>query len=521
MCLIAMSYVLFFSSYAGAKNIRPNVYEEKYAAYVIDIGSDRILHHENENKSLHPASLAKLMTLLMVFDALDRGRLRLHNHIYISQHAASMPPSKLDLPAGSTIKVEDAILALVTKSANDVAAALAEKIGGSEKRFAMKMTRKARTLGMKDTRFENASGLHHPRQVSTAHDMAILGRVLLEDYKKYYHFFSTERFTYQGRTYRNHNKLMTRYEGMDGMKTGYIRASGFNLMASAKRGDHRLVGVVFGGRNGRLRNEVMEQILDEAFVKIKGIYILASEVPVPSRKPLEGETETYTLASLGDQAGLYSLTDNNLPAPGKKPVIHTGVSHYDKATGSSRSYAMRDGHFSRWDMLDSSDENSMFNRMIGEGDYDFAVRKRIETGLIAIAAQLQNNHVAQGSGGTYKHMIIKTSGSGEGLTNEKPGSLSEIEPSAASLSNINHDNASGEWSIQVGAFASRDRAENAVTKTLNLLPAPLNTARNKIAPLKTAQGWIYRSRLEGYSKSAAKDACALLADCIALSPLKD
>ena len=170
----------------------------------------------------------------------------LKERVYISKHAASMVPSKLDLPAGSSIKVRDAIYALVTKSANDVAVALAEHIAGSERNFAKKMTRRAKQLGMHSTRFVNASGLHDPRQISTARDMAKLARTVIVNYPSYYRYFSRASFSYRGKTYKNHNKLLGSYAGMDGMKTGYIKASGFNLISSAVRGNRRLIGVVFG-----------------------------------------------------------------------------------------------------------------------------------------------------------------------------------------------------------------------------------------------------------------------------------
>ncbi|MCK5373715.1 MAG: D-alanyl-D-alanine carboxypeptidase [Alphaproteobacteria bacterium] len=465
-----------------AKNIDLNVYKEKYAAFVVDTGTGRVLYHKNENKILHPASLTKLMTLLMVFDALDNGRLKLYSRVYISRHAADMSPSKLGLPVGSTIKVEDAILSLVTKSANDVAAAIAEKLGGTEKEFAYKMNRKARSLGMKQTHFRNASGLHDPKQVSTARDMALLARILITDYEKYYHYFSTKSFTYEGKTYRNHNKLMQSYKGMDGMKTGYIRPSGFNLIASVTRGDHRLIGVIFGGRNGKLRNAQMKKLLDNAFTKVEGIYILANEVPIPKKKPITSIAYTHNNDKSDDNILSVASTPNTI----------------------------QQEKFSRWDMLYSSQEDSMFNRMIGEGDYDITVRNRIETGLIAISAQLNN--------------ISKDKSKKQTQTETSDiivASIHDIEPSATPLYHEISQNLNNNWSIQIGAFTTKDRAENALTETLNMLPMSLNSAKTRIAPIKTAQGWIYRGRFDGYSKNDAKDACAALPDCIVLAPLNN
>jgi len=541
LCLIAIN-VAFTPTQSYAKRTEPNVLKHKYSAFVIDSDSGRVLYRENDNKRLHPASLTKLMTLLMVFDALKRGNLKLYNRVYISRHAANMSPSKLNLPAGSTIKVKDAILALVTKSANDVAVALAEKLGGTESEFALMMTRKARSLGMKRTRFKNASGLHHPKQVSSAHDMAILANVLIKDYKDYYHYFSTKSFTYNGKTYRNHNKLMKSYEGMDGMKTGYIKASGFNLIASAVRQDHRLIGVVFGGRTGSSRNAHMKKLLDDGFRKVAGVYILASKAPVPKRKPQQ-INDNFALASLD----LVTSNSPATPTPSKKPLSDTNKTYATPLT--STDYAAAEEPISRWDMLDSSQEDSMFNRMIGEGDYDITVRNRIETGLIAISAQLRNAQKEDRNIGRIReaHAIVPS------IPSSSPPSVissfaetggvilasanatkdvASIEPSAApsstpfspseeSQTHISKANLSGGWSIQIGAFTSRERTEKALTKTLNTLPPSLNSAKSRIAPLKTAQGWIYRGRFEGYSKTAAKEACSLLPDCITLVPRKD
>ncbi len=538
LCFLFVS-LAFTPMQSNAKHTESNVIKGKYAAYIMDANTGQVLHRNNANKKLHPASLTKLMTLLMVFDALDRGNLRLYNRIYISRHAASMSPSKLNIPAGSTIKVKDAILALVTKSANDVAVALAEKLGGTESEFSYMMTRKARSLGMRHTRFKNASGLHHSKQVSTAHDMAILGQVMVTDYKKYYHYFSTKSFSYKGKTYRNHNKLMKSYEGMDGMKTGYIRASGFNLIASAKRQDHRLIGVVFGGRSGKSRNAQMKRLLDNGFKKVAGVYILASEAPIPKRKPQQKNNGQYTLALATSIEPVFDIKVT--PVPPKKPAPAISNGHPDL-----RKHAAAEPYVSRWDMLDSSREDSMFNRMIGEGDYDITVRNRIETGLIAISAQLRNIQKENGKNSEIKEALaevptipstsppsILSSFADTGgviLANARTQDMAMIEPAAAPIPEIysykkEQENSPapslhGNWSIQVGAFTSRDRTEKALTQTLNMLPTSLGSARSRVAPLKTAQGWIYRARFEGYSKAAAEDACKLLPDCIALAPIK-
>ena len=259
---------------------------KKYASIVMDAETGIVLRERYADKRLHPASLTKMMTLYMTFDALERGKLTRNQRIWISPHAASMVPSKLGLKPRSTIRVEDAIYALVTKSANDIAVALGEAISGTETQFAIDMTRKARQLGMRKTVFKNASGLHHRKQVSTARDMARLSQALLKNHPRYYKYFNANTFTYRGKTYRNHNRLKNTYTGMDGIKTGYVAASGFNLAASAKRDGRRLIGVVFGGRTSKSRNAHMAQILDQGFSKAKTLRLtVASAPPLPTLKP--------------------------------------------------------------------------------------------------------------------------------------------------------------------------------------------------------------------------------------------
>ncbi len=262
----------------------------RYAAVVIDAVSGEILHQENADKQLYPASLTKMMTLYMAFKALEDGTFTLNRRLSISRTAAGQAPSRLGLAPGSTIRVEDAIYALVTKSANDIATAIAEAISGTEFQFAQHMTGEARRLGMANTTFRNASGLPHRRQVSTAHDMALLSKALIQDFPQYYHYFSSDRWTFNGRTYRNHNELMRTYDGMDGLKTGYIRAAGFNLAASAVRGRLRLITVVFGGRTAQRRNREVARLLDEAFASRRGRLLIARGSapfipPLPPRRP--------------------------------------------------------------------------------------------------------------------------------------------------------------------------------------------------------------------------------------------
>lgn len=246
---------------AHAVHNRPGGYTPPFASYAVDGNSGRVLHAESENAQRHPASVTKVMTLYLLFEALDKGRLTLDTRIPVSVHAASMAPTKLGLRPGSTIRVADAIGAMVTKSANDMAVAVAEAVGGDEPSFARLMTRKAHMLGMSRSNFVNASGLPDAMQLTTAHDLATLGRAIHDRYPRYFHYFSIPSFHYAGQTMPNHNHLMEQVEGMDGIKTGYTRDSGFNLLASVNRDGHWLIAVVVGGRTRLGRDRIMADII--------------------------------------------------------------------------------------------------------------------------------------------------------------------------------------------------------------------------------------------------------------------
>jgi D-alanyl-D-alanine carboxypeptidase len=438
--LLMAAVILSFLLPADALAARPKKSSgnPRYGAIVMDADTGAVLFQSGADKTLHPASLAKMMTLALTFDALERGELRLRDRVTVSRHAASMVPSKLGIDPGSSIRVEDAIYAIVTKSANDVAVALAERVGGgTESRFAVMMNRKAAEIGMNNTHFVNASGLHHPRQVTTPRDMAKLARYILAAYPEYYHYFSTRQFTYHGLTHRNHNRLMESYKGMDGFKTGYVAASGFNLVASAKRGNHRLIGVVFGGQSANSRNAHMATLLNRGFERVGS----------PSSM-------------------LVAANDNPTrpPTPSRKPGANAPVLASYNTTGTATDSSAREQA-----ML----QGAAFSEMIGEGDSDPAVSNRLETGLMAITA----------------------------------------------LKEQNAEQAARGWAVQVGAFGSRAKTDRAIAQALNTLPGELARGANPaIAPLKTAEGWVFRGRLTGLTQEQAAHTCAILRECIAISP---
>ena len=265
-------------------------YQPPYAAIVVDVNSGTVLHAASADSLRHPASLTKIMTLYLLFERLEAGKLALDTPMSVSSHAASQAPSKLGLKPGQTIEVEHAIKALVTKSANDVAVVVAEALAGDEDDFAALMTRKARALGMSRTVYKNASGLPDDEQVTTARDQALLGRTIQERFPRYYRYFSTPSFAYRGESMRNHNRLLGRVEGVDGIKTGYTQASGFNLVSSVRRGNRHIVAVVLGGRSAGSRDAKMRDLISE-YVQIASVNRTApsvadaSEAASPVAKP--------------------------------------------------------------------------------------------------------------------------------------------------------------------------------------------------------------------------------------------
>ncbi|UWU80572.1 D-alanyl-D-alanine carboxypeptidase [Bradyrhizobium huanghuaihaiense] len=260
----------------------------KFASIIVDGNSGAVLQSNNPDGIRHPASLTKIMTLYLLFERLESGKMKLDTEMPVSQHAADQDPTKLNLRAGQTIRVEDAIKGLVTRSANDAAVVIAEAIAGDEDDFAQMMTRKARSLGMSRTVYRNANGLPNDEQVTTARDQATLGRAIQERFPRYYRYFATSTFNWRGQSIRNHNHLLGSVEGVDGIKTGYTRASGFNLVSSMRRGNRHLIGVVLGGRSGGSRDAIMRNLLAEN---------------------LEKGATTHTVAAVTERNGADASTD--------------------------------------------------------------------------------------------------------------------------------------------------------------------------------------------------------------------
>ncbi len=294
-----LSAVVLVGLLAAPRPAAAQVGSDRYASIVIDAGTGNVLSAINADEFRYPASLTKMMTLYMLFEALRDRRVSLDQLVPVSSWAASMSPTKLGLVPGTTLTVEQAILGLVTKSANDAAAALGELMGGDEERFAQMMTLRARALGMTRTTFRNASGLPDWGQVTTARDQAVLARHLVQDFPVQYRYFSTPSFTFHGRMIPNHQHLLETYPGADGIKTGFIKDSGYNLVTSALHGNTRLIGVVMGAANGGERDDHMATLLDAGFERMGVPFMMARQAPQP-------DTRMPSLFSTAQATPLYS-----------------------------------------------------------------------------------------------------------------------------------------------------------------------------------------------------------------------
>jgi len=294
-------------------------YNPAFSSIIVDGNSGATLSANNPDASRHPASLTKIMTLYLLFERLDAGKMKLDTEMEVSEHASEQAPTKLGLRPGQTIRVEDAIKGLVTRSANDAAVVIAEAIAGDESDFAKLMTRKARALGMVRTIYRNASGLPDDEQVTTARDQSTLGRAIQDRFPRYYRYFSTEAFNYHGHSIRNHNHLLGSVEGVDGIKTGYTRASGFNLVTSMRRGNRHLVGVVLGGRSGGSRDAIMRNLLAEnlekAATKRTVAAITERNASDANADVAEAEAESRPTQTVQAQGAVQSASPEPIAAP--------------------------------------------------------------------------------------------------------------------------------------------------------------------------------------------------------------
>ena len=318
----AASLVIAIASPAEAARRKARAgggYNPPSASIVVDAKTGKVLDSENPDAIRHPASITKVMTLYLLFEQLEAGKVRLDTPFTVSAHAARQAPSKLGLPPGRTIEVEDAILALVTKSANDIAVVVAENIAGSEDAFAERMTRKARQLGMSRTVYRNASGLPDPEQVTTARDLSVLGRAIQDRFPKYYTYFNTRVFNFAGSSIRNHNRLLGRIEGVDGIKTGFIGASGFNILTNVKTDSRHVVAVVLGGRSAASRDNTMASLIGQNLPRAYAGARIAPPVGEGSREIMVADASASGTLPVQSQP-VETVAEAPPPPPARKPL---------------------------------------------------------------------------------------------------------------------------------------------------------------------------------------------------------
>jgi D-alanyl-D-alanine carboxypeptidase len=469
-------------------------YNPPYAAIVVDANSGQVMHASNADATRHPASLTKIMTLYLLFEQLEAGRLKLDSELTISAHAASMAPSKLGLRPGQTITVEHAIKALVTKSANDIAVAVAEGIAGDEEEFAKLMTRKARALGMSKTVYANASGLPDDDQITSARDQATLGRAIQDRFPRYYRYFSTNTFYYNGRGMRNHNHLLGRVAGVDGIKTGYIRASGFNLVASMRRDDRHVVAVVMGGASGRARDARVRQLLEGYIVEASARRTATkiAEAPMPAPEPRAAEPRTSEPRLMARTA----TVDPRLPVAEPREAPAKAAMALATAAPSVGSAEPIQPVMVRTVVVKRSAAPA---QAVAAPSVPVAAAST-ERPVYGTASQ--STPVAQPQPTRPAEPMRQVASAEEGLpSREAPLDFgSSNRPS----------NVRGEWMIQVGAFPGEDQARERLKAAQNVAKSVLGRAAPYTERVAKGDSTWFRARFAGFDKDRAEAACKYL-----------
>jgi D-alanyl-D-alanine carboxypeptidase len=443
----------------------------KFSAMVVDANTGREIWGVNENALRHPASITKVMTLYLLFEQLEKGTMTLETRIPVSEHAANQEPSKLGVPAGETISVEEAIKAIVTRSANDMAVAVAEAVGHDESSFSAMMTHTAHQIGMSRTLYRNASGLPNDEQLTTAHDLTLLARSLQERFPKYYHYFSLHEFTYDGEVIGNHDHLLGRVDGVDGIKTGYTRASGFNLLTSVHRDGRALVAVVMGGRSAPARDRLMARIIEDH---------IADASP---------EHTATRLAEANPEAA------EPAPIP-EPPRLAPNVERVSVAEAETDRHGFEPQ---------------------GDGDDDDHADRPVRTAPIAHAA------VAPVSWAGHLEAPVKTAkaepspralGWVKGKDALKTAALRAERITASDASRVARDDepeapaksGRGDWIIQIGASDDPSRARNLLSKARSRNHR-LASLRGFTEKVRTDDGAVYRVRFAGLEQASAAQAC--------------
>jgi D-alanyl-D-alanine carboxypeptidase len=460
----------------------------KDAALIVDGATGKVLYSRNAMAERHPASLTKMMTLYLLFEALKKGQVSFSTMLPVSAHAAAQKPTKLHLYAGDQIPVDVAIDAIVVRSANDVAVTVAEALGGTESNFAAMMNTKARQLGMRDTFYHNASGLPDPLQISTASDLAILARHLAYDFPQYFHYFSMPGFTYRGVSYTTHDNLIGHYQGADGIKTGYTGASGFNLVSSVTRGRTHVIGVVMGGRTAHRRDHEMMNLLDNAFAQIQRNPTLVASVKVPwqtlaqNTQPLTAGFDlrpassppAATPAGAEDEDAAESQSDEDLPdTDTMAPPASTSAPVVAQAKPpASRPVVV-------------TQANAPAPTSIPAASSPNAPTPKPRPAIVASYQPPKPNAVARQE-------------TGEG----------DIEDDASSSKLKAQD-----WTIQIGAFADSAIARAQLASYAERSMDVLGQAARIIVPFKSVDGQtLFRARFGPFVEREAREVCARLTE---------
>ncbi|MDR3463136.1 MAG: serine hydrolase [Beijerinckiaceae bacterium] len=476
-------------------HVRPGSYNPPFSAYAVDGNSGRVLYGRDENEQRHPASLTKVMTLYLLFEQLEKKRLTLDSELTVSQHAASQEPTKLGLRPGSTIRVEDAIKAIVTKSANDMAVAVAERIGGDEDNFARLMTRKAHMLGMSRTLYRNASGLPNDEQLTTAKDLVTLGRAIHDHFPGYYRFFATPSFRYAGQFMPNHNHLMERVEGMDGIKTGYTRASGFNLLTSVNRNGHYLVSVVVGGKTrlgrDRIMSDMIESLLDKcatvrtasAIEENPALEQVAEAIPVVQHT---GEAAPEVQAVNEDDAEEQSSPASAKVKPEPIKTVPAAV-QIASVSGDSASTRARPAYVP-----------GMPSDRMATGS--IKPRENADDG--------STSHVT-GDATLSRRALREAAKQAKDGAKNAPVKVAKAEPEHAeepARPAIAHEG----WMIQIGATDNLEKANELLSRAKGQSQGTLGGAKPFTEKVQKGQATLYRARFAGLEANSAEKACKAL-----------
>jgi len=454
---------------------------DKDAALVVDGATGKVLYARNETAERHPASLTKMMTLYLLFDALKAGKVTMQTQLPVSYHASIQKPTKLGLRPGQTISVDMAIRSLVIRSANDAAVVIAEALGGTESHFAEMMTARARQLGMRETNYHNASGLPDPLQISTASDLAILGRHLAYDHPQYFPYFGLAGFNYKGAWIPTHDNLIGRYDGADGIKTGYTGASGFNLVSSVTRGTTHVIAVVMGGRTAMRRDLEMVRLLDQTFAQIQANPSMVARASVPWQQvaqsapapAIAGFSLPQVAPNFGSSGQFTALS----------PVPSTVQSEDEDAAESVR----------------APDENVPLIHAEGAPANPAPQAAPAVPALVAKSSPRADTTLA-----TAQAQLVKTAVNAPrpqmrpALKND--ASQDDLEPVAPSPGH--------NWTIQIGAYADRALARAQLKTYAGKAQDVLAKASQIIAPIQNSNGhWIYRARFGLFAEQEARDVC--------------